>query len=407
MAVKQAEQLKISATNIKSILVSSNKTLQRINSKKSALVRKSEEKDKQASAEVKAEAKPTSGPIKGIFKNIGGMAVSFKDRILNFFGYLLLGFVINKLPAIFASISKSLKKVQEVWDGIVSFFKSIGDGMKKVSETFTSLIKPKDAEKDLKSVEEELNALDKEIDADNLLEDLPEAEDEGVDVEPDDADIEGMVQDTAVPPLPGGGDDTAPTTTQPPSGSVPKRNIGGEVEKNEQAQQQPTKSPQATKKTSPLRLFPDVVKSGSSSITEFSDNIDKLLSIGLGGGGGGTNALTEQAKVRTFGDTVKEVNRNWGFIGAEGTNYRTQKDYEGVYSVKDKIDDALLSLNNGISPVRKRSGNMQLSQDEEVQTITMIQPIEVEKLVPMAVSSGSNESLPQITVQPAQHIPIP
>ena len=65
---------------------------------------------------------------------------------------------------------------------------------------------------------------------------------------------------------------------------------------------------------------------------------------GLGGGGGGTNALTEQAKVRTFGSTMGEVNRNWGFIGAEGTDYRTKKDYEHVYSVKDKIDDALNAL---------------------------------------------------------------
>ncbi len=65
---------------------------------------------------------------------------------------------------------------------------------------------------------------------------------------------------------------------------------------------------------------------------------------GLGGGGGGTDALTEQAKVKTFGGTMAEVNRNWGFIGNEGVNYRTEQDHEGVYSVKDKIDDAISSF---------------------------------------------------------------
>lgn len=400
------ETLKLRVTNIKSVLVKNIKESNKISNKKSVILRRRYQRDKQKESEAKVEGKkPKGGPIKSVFKNLGGMAVSFKDKILNFFGYLLMGFIVDKLPGILKGIEKTWTTLKPIFSGVLFVLSGIGSAMMGfVNHLSGGNFSVEKVSKELDEYEKELNVLDAEMDEDNLDEvDIPTEQSEDTKDLPQ-AEIDN-VEETITPPsaLDGGQSTVVPPS---PTGSIPQRNKGGLVEKGEQPKQQPTESPQATEKTNPLRAFPTFINRSKSPITEFSDNIDKLLSMGLGGGGGGTDALTEQAKVKTFGDTVKEVNRNWGFIGAEGTNYRTQKDYEGVYSVKDKIDDALLSLNNGVSPVRKTTSNIQSLEDENVMTITYIQPIEVQKVVP-TVSGASSELLPEIPSELAQHIPIP
>ncbi len=405
------EKLKLRVTNIKSVLVKNIKESNKISNRKSVILRKRNQRNKQKEAEAKVEGKkPKGGPIKSVFKNLGGMAVSFKDKILNFFGYLLMGFIVDKLPGILKGIEKTWTTLKPIFSGVLFVLSGIGSAMMGfVNHLSGGNFSAEKVSKELDEYEKELNVLDAEMDEDNLDEVDPPPEEPKVEKEPSQADIDSEpttspVTDTrgSVPLLTEGGQ-PAPRYRV---ASLLERNKGGVVEKGEQPKQQPAESPQATEKTNPLRAFPTLINRSKSPITEFSDNIDKLLSMGLGGGGGGTDALTEQAKVKTFGDTVKEVNRNWGFIGAEGTNYRTQKDYEGVYSVKDKIDDALLSLNNGVSPVRKTTSNIQSLEDENVMTITYIQPIEVQKVVP-TVSGASSELLPEIPSELAQHIPIP
>ena len=69
----------------------------------------------------------------------------------------------------------------------------------------------------------------------------------------------------------------------------------------------------------------------------------KVMNLpGLGGGGGGTNSLTEQAKVRTLGDTMKEVNRSFSLVGEGGKNFRTPEDKSG--GVSESVGDAILDF---------------------------------------------------------------
>ena len=98
----QVENLKLNVTNIKSFLIKSNTQVRRIDSKKTALISKEVQDRRRVEAEQKAE-KPTvpgMGFGKKILSGVGGMVMSIKDRIINFFGYLILGFLVDKLPII-------------------------------------------------------------------------------------------------------------------------------------------------------------------------------------------------------------------------------------------------------------------------------------------------------------------
>ena len=47
------------------------------------------------------------GPVASVLGNVGGMVMGIKDRVMNFFGYLLMGFVVKKLPDIISFLSSA------------------------------------------------------------------------------------------------------------------------------------------------------------------------------------------------------------------------------------------------------------------------------------------------------------
>ena len=122
---QEVKRLKITAVNIRSVLTERNKELTKLGDKKKILVRKQRLQAERAAAEKKIEGKGgNKGPVAGVLGNVGGMVMSIKDRVMNFFGYLLMGFVVQKLPQIISFLTSAYDKiapfVKVVWKVISS-----------------------------------------------------------------------------------------------------------------------------------------------------------------------------------------------------------------------------------------------------------------------------------------------
>jgi len=146
MATTSATKLKITAVNIRSVLNTNNKTLEKLNSKKTTLSRRLRLKAERDAAEKNLEKKPKKGPIKSIFSNISTTVMSMKDKILNFFGYLLMGMLVNNLPAIIRTLKKAFNFVKPLikiaWK-VISF---IGKSLFKFGGWIVGLFNRKKAE---------------------------------------------------------------------------------------------------------------------------------------------------------------------------------------------------------------------------------------------------------------------
>ena len=106
---KQIQSLKLNVTNIKSHLVNSNKQLRTLKVQKMNLVSKLEKQSEVRAKEDKLETKNLG--IGSGFSNIIGAvtapARSIFDNILEFFGLIALGVLVQKLPAIIAKNMRS------------------------------------------------------------------------------------------------------------------------------------------------------------------------------------------------------------------------------------------------------------------------------------------------------------
>ena len=264
----QVEQLKINVTNIKSFLVKSNTGIKRIDSRKSALLSNEIQNKKKQEAEQKAERSsvPGSGIAKKILSNVVGMARSIKDRILDFFGYLLLGFIVDKLPQIIDGISSFLKTVAPIVTGTVKALGAIANGIGSVYNSISSLFDPEAAKKNIQQSEKELRGLDREMDDDVSVPMMP-----FVPMAPGSMFPQQTPQ--ASPQI-----SPAPTSgTEIPK--IQKRNRGGSVNSASRPNQQPKRSSVGNEKTNPLRLFAKTTEDNTESITVYDKNIGKFEEI--------------------------------------------------------------------------------------------------------------------------------
>ena len=108
MSISQAKQLKITATNIRSILVERSKTVNKLKLRKATLQRRKTLQAERLVAEKKVESKG-KGPMRSVLGNVKGMVMPIGSRIMNFFGSLIMGWVVTKLPII-------IEKLKSAWD---------------------------------------------------------------------------------------------------------------------------------------------------------------------------------------------------------------------------------------------------------------------------------------------------
>ena len=275
---KQLEQLKLNVTNIKSVLIKSNKNLVKIGATNSALNRKQLEQKKQEKAEKKIEM-PRIPVVSGVLNTVKGVATSFFDKILGFFGSILIGFFVNKLPEIIEELKKVYKFVKPIWDGAVKVFGIIGDGFKFIYDNVASIFSPSDAKKELRDAEDALKGLDRDITNENLEKELYEI---SGDVEEDDVDVDI--------PEPSGELPTSPvitssqTSASPPSSLQPQpKNRGGEVTKTTQPKQQSHVrsgvSSSEMGKLNPFRMYPKITSSHTLVLENYQKNADEFKKL--------------------------------------------------------------------------------------------------------------------------------
>lgn len=266
----QVENLKLNVSNIKSFLIKSNTQVRRIDSKKTALISKEVQDRRRVEAEQKVETKikPGMGFGKKILSGVGGMVMSIKDRIINFFGYLILGFLVDKLPIILEKVSSFVKTVGPFVVGTVKALGVIASGIGSVYNSISSLFKPDDAKKNIQQSEKELRGLDGEIDADGIV--IPEMP------------FAPMAPGNMFPqPTP-----QASPQISPPQGfsggsnpKIQKRNRGGSVNKQSQANQQPKRTTIGNEKTNPIKLFSKTSEQNTETTDLYNKNMSKFEEI--------------------------------------------------------------------------------------------------------------------------------
>ena len=288
METKQVEQLKLNVTNIKSFLVSSNKETKKINAQKSSLVRTQEQAEKRKLKENTLESVPGSGTAKNIFSQVTSPVTSFFDKILNFAGSVLLGVIVNNLPAIIEKAQEVINVVKPLWEVASKAIGFIFNTSKTIFEGVVSFFNPQKVQSETEEVTAELGALEKELDFDeNILGNLgPLPDEEG-------AELEQV--DDATDDVPEPAKDLLPTPTQttaaPPQPQ--KRNEGGEIIKTTQPNQPPPKS--STNAKHPFERLYNNVNMNRKTLELYKKNIDKyekinekLKDVKLGGGGATT-----------------------------------------------------------------------------------------------------------------------
>ena len=111
MESTQVKKLKLNATNIKTVLISGNRSLKKLRSEENNLVAKQKQKLQIKRKEAVVEGKPLPGS--GLAKNIGSKitapARGLFDRVKDFIGIVLLGVLVNNIPKIIKKIKKLTK----------------------------------------------------------------------------------------------------------------------------------------------------------------------------------------------------------------------------------------------------------------------------------------------------------
>ena len=139
LVVKEVKKVKISANNINSFLVVSNAKLKRIRMDETNLFNKLQQQQKRKKKEKSIESKKDINDSKKTKKGIIGKTMSIWDKILNFFGIIGLGILIQTLPKVFENIKKFLKENEWLKQGIIFIFKTIAGAamvMKNIYEFF-------------------------------------------------------------------------------------------------------------------------------------------------------------------------------------------------------------------------------------------------------------------------------
>ena len=154
----QVEQLKINVTNIHSFLVKSNKQYkkQEADTRRNETVQRSKVKLRGEERRLEKRSSPLAKSA-SIVKGAMQPAKSLFDRLMDFAGALLLGILVNALPAI-------VKKVKEIVDNIVNFLTPIQSGFNLVKGFFTGDLNESKYDVDKKRFSDGMDNINEQID---------------------------------------------------------------------------------------------------------------------------------------------------------------------------------------------------------------------------------------------------
>jgi rare lipoprotein A len=127
MEENQIKKLKLNVTNIRSVLISSNKELKKLKTEKNNLITSQIKKENQKSKEERLENKVTGlSSLKNIGKSIMSGPMSLFDKVMEFAGVILLGILVNNLPTIISNIKTFFSENAWWINGIIDIGKFIG-----------------------------------------------------------------------------------------------------------------------------------------------------------------------------------------------------------------------------------------------------------------------------------------
>jgi len=156
---KEVKKLKLNVTNIKSYLINSNKELKKLRVQKTDLFNKIGKQRELREKESRLE-KPNLGIGSGFSRVVGAVTApvrSIFDQILDFFGLIALGILVQNLPKIIAKIEEFFNS--DFIKTVGSILSTIGTGLQKLGELIGIIPKQKQNEidQDLKSIEREVD----------------------------------------------------------------------------------------------------------------------------------------------------------------------------------------------------------------------------------------------------------
>ncbi len=164
MEITEVKKVKLNVTNIKSVLIRSNKKFRNVEKKKSYLTRRQEEQEKRILLEKKIEGSPLRKiPKIPVLGGAIGVARSIWDRLVNFFGWLLVGFLVTRLPQIIENLKRTFAFIKPIWEGAMKTFAIIGKGMGALFTGISSLFNLNKSTSDLQKAESDLKDLDAEL----------------------------------------------------------------------------------------------------------------------------------------------------------------------------------------------------------------------------------------------------
>ena len=133
----QVRQLKLNVTNIKSYLFNSNKKLKKLQLQKNNLSLKLQKQENFRKEENRIETKNVKSGLGRIASAVVAPARSFFDRLLDFFGLIALGILVNKLPEIIKGITNIAERIENFFNS--DFMKNLTSILETVGTAFTNL----------------------------------------------------------------------------------------------------------------------------------------------------------------------------------------------------------------------------------------------------------------------------
>ena len=274
----QLNKVKISVTELDNFILKSRKDLQKAKINKNKFLRKQAKLAKREEKEKATEKiKPVTSFLKAGAQKITSKVMPIFDTAMNFFGTLLLGFLVNQLPKIIENVSNFIDQVKPALDIAGKIFGVIGTGFGFIfDQLFPTYAKSK---VDLNPIESELKTLDKDLNVGISELDLDNGVDEVTTRNADDPNVMSDGSVIRVGDTVGGSDfnPPAPVRQQPLM-----RNRGGVVPPKSKTSDSKKSNIKTTSGSFPKKSYSMFAKSlgkTKRSIEIFRKNIKNLLGI--------------------------------------------------------------------------------------------------------------------------------
>lgn len=284
METAQVQQLKLNATNIKSVLIRSNTELRKIKLQKRDLINAEIDREKKREKEKKLESGIKSS-LNKVKNAVFTGPMNIFDKIMEFAGIILLGILVNNLPTIISKLEGFFRQNSAFINGIVQVIKFIGSGIASLSGLVSNLSSGKQNQiaGDRKKIDQDLGGLKQQLsDASSKTNDIRNA-------------INSKKKPSPTPP--------------PKKGQEPvKRAKGGII---------PSRQPQTTKSTSPAFTAGETGRAKRArQTTNYFGTFNQAVKDSS------ENSINDQDNIKLFekmSNNFKKVLETMGVHGPNGT----------------------------------------------------------------------------------------